>query len=109
MEPEDYLNFDCEIAVVNGAVAGFAVSRRIDDQERELLNVAVHPELRRSGIASKLIRSAIRAGLVLISWKYGSRTGRPGVVSEAGVQGGRDSAGYYDNPPEAAIVMRIYS
>jgi ribosomal-protein-alanine acetyltransferase len=107
---EDYLNFDCEVAVLNGTLAGFAVSRRIDDKERELLNVAVDPQLRRSGIASELIRSAMRRwpGTLFLEVRESNRPARQ-LYRKLGFQEVGTRPGYYDNPSEPAIVMRIYS
>ncbi len=109
--PEDYLNFDCEIAVVNGAVAGFAVSRRIDDQERELLNVAVHPELRRSGISvgAYLRHETARwPGTHFLEVRDSNAPARA-LYRKLGFKEVGTRPAYYDNPSEAAIVMRIYS
>src|SRR5260370_18404549 len=55
-QPSDYLTFDCDVAYLEGQLAGFLVSRRVAEGEREILNVAVHPDFRRLGIASALLR-----------------------------------------------------
>src|SRR5204863_3854949 len=57
---EDYLAFDCHVAMLDGRIAGFLVSRQVAHGEREILNVAVDPEFRRLGVAKRLIRSEIR-------------------------------------------------
>ncbi len=107
---EDYLTYDCHVALNNGAVAGFLVSRGIVGAEREILNVAVHPDMRRCGIASELIRAEIERwpGAHFLEVRESNRPARAlyqrlGFV-DVGVR--RD---YYDDPPEAAIVMRIHS
>jgi glycosyltransferase involved in cell wall biosynthesis/N-acetylglutamate synthase-like GNAT family acetyltransferase len=53
----DYLAFDCQVATVDGQIAGFVVSRSVGNQEREILNVAVRPDLRRLRIATELLRA----------------------------------------------------
>lgn len=107
---EDYLAFDCDVAVVNGAVAGFVVSRRIDEREREILNVAVHPDMRRSGIATELVRFETRRspGTHFLEVRESNSPARQLYrnlgFTEVGIR-----QEYYDHPTEAAIVMRIYS
>jgi ribosomal-protein-alanine acetyltransferase len=107
---EDYLAFDCDVALINEAVAGFIVSRRIDEKEREILNVAVHPEMRRSGIASELIQAALRRwpGAHFLEVRESNAAGRE-LYRKLGFDEVGTRSAYYDNPPEAAIVMRIYS
>ena len=107
---DDYLAFDCEVAVVNGAVAGFVVSRRIDDREREILNVAVHPDMRRSGIATELVRSGTRRwpGTHFLEVRESNSPARK-LYRNLGFEEVGIRQEYYDNPTEAAIVMRIYS
>lgn len=107
---EDYFAYDCHVAVVNGTVAGFLVSRRIDRDEREILNVAVHPEMRRSGVASALIRSEIQRwpGSHFLEVRESNESARRLYAllgfEEVGVR-----AAYYESPSEPAIVMRIHS
>src|SRR5712691_4741430 len=55
-QPSDYLTFDCQVGCIDEQVTGFLVSRRVAEGEREILNVAVHPDFRRLGIASTLLR-----------------------------------------------------
>jgi ribosomal protein S18 acetylase RimI-like enzyme len=107
---DDYLTYDCHVAINNGAVAGFLVSRGIEGVEREILNVAVHPDVRRCGIASELIRAEIERwpGTHFLEVRESNGPARAlyqrlGFV-DVGVR--RD---YYDDPREAAIVMRIHS
>jgi polysaccharide biosynthesis protein PslH len=107
---EDYLHHDCHVALINGAVAGFLVSRRIDETEREILNVAVHPEMRRTGIATELIRSEIERwpGTHFLEVR-GSNAPARQLYRRLGFEETGSRPGYYDNPPEPAIVMRIHS
>src|SRR5690348_7594506 len=51
----DYLDYRLWVAEYHGRVAGFAVARRVADDEAELLNLAVDPPFRRRGIARRLV------------------------------------------------------
>jgi ribosomal protein S18 acetylase RimI-like enzyme len=107
---EDYLGYDCTVAVTDGRVSGFVAVRTIPPGEHEILNLAVDPAQRRRGIARRLIRDALAA--------------RPGEwfldvrESNAAAQTLYKSLGFspvgrrenYDaQPAEAAIVMRFFS
>ena len=107
---EDYLLYDCDVAVVDRVILGFLVSRRIDDGESEILNVAVHPEHRRTGIASELIRTAIlkRPGTHFLEVRESNEPARR-LYRKLGFEEVGTRPDYYENPPEMAIVMRIYS
>jgi ribosomal-protein-alanine N-acetyltransferase len=105
----DYLSYDCFVAVVDGSVAGFLVSRPIAD-EREILNVAVAPEFRRRSIASALVRHEL--GTVGKAWFLEVRESNEAAVRlyksfGFNVVGKRSE--YYQTPPESAIVMRFFS
>lgn len=107
---EDYLTYDCHVAISNGEIAGFLVSRGIEGVEREILNVAVHPDMRRCGIASELIRTEIERwpGTHFLEVRESNGPARELYQSLGFVDVGvrRD---YYDDPAEAGIVMRIHS
>src|ERR1700733_3349952 len=57
--PADYLKHDCHVAEVKGCVAGFLVAREVAPGEREILNLAVDPAERRTGIARRLLQDAL--------------------------------------------------
>lgn len=109
-KPADYLRFDSHIAVHAGMLAGFVVSRQIADGEREILNVAVHPEFRRKGIAKTLILGELDRwpGDHFLEVRESNAPARTLYASlgfrEVGVR-----PGYYDFPPEPGIVMRFFS
>ena len=48
-----------KIAEAHGRIAGLLVSRSVADKEREILNIAVHPDFRRLHIATELLRAEI--------------------------------------------------
>ena len=108
--PEDYLSFDCAVAMRAGAVAGFVVSRQVADKEREILNIAVHPEFRRLGIATELLRGEIArwAGVHFLEVRESNMAARR-LYERLGFQQVGTRPGYYENPPETGIVMRIFS
>jgi len=107
---EDYLNYDCHVALCGGTVAGFMVSRRIVEGEREILNVAVHPEMRRSGIATTLIRAEMKRwpGVHFLEVRESNAAARR-LYRQIGFEEAGLRPAYYDDPAESAIVMRIFS
>lgn len=107
---EDYLTYDCRVAVIYGTVVGFLVSRRLDDQEREILNVAVDPAVRRSGIATELIRTELRErpGTYFLEVRQSNGPARQ-LYRMLGFEEIGTRPDYYDDPREPAIVMRIHS
>jgi len=58
-EPSSYLEHDCTVAIADGAVAAFLVSRETAPNEREILNLAVDPAWRRRGVARKLLEAEL--------------------------------------------------
>jgi polysaccharide biosynthesis protein PslH len=106
----DYLTFDCQVAVLDGQIAGFVVSRGVGDREREILNVAVRPDLRRLGIATELLQCEMARwpGAHFLEVRE-SNTGARQLYEGLGFEAVGSRPGYYENPPESGIVMRIFS
>lgn len=106
----DYLTFDCQVATLDGQIAGFVVSRTVGNQEREILNVAVRPDLRRLRIATELLRAEMARwpGAHFLEVRE-SNTGARQLYEQLGFEAVGSRPGYYENPPEAGIVMRIFS
>ncbi len=106
-QPSDYLTFDCHVACMDNQMTGFLVSRRVGDGEREILNVAVHPNFRRLGIASALLRHEMARcqGSHFLEVRESNAPARR-LYERLGF-GVRP--GYYENPNEPGIVMRIFS
>jgi polysaccharide biosynthesis protein PslH len=106
----DYLAFDCQVATLDGQIAGFVVSRSVGNQEREILNVAVRPDLRRLRIATELLRAEMARwpGAHFLEVRE-SNTGARQLYERLGFEAVGSRPGYYENPPEAGIVMRIFS
>ena len=106
----DYLTFDCQVAMLDGQIAGFVVSRTVGDGEREILNVAVRPDLRRMHIGTELLRAEITRwpGAHFLEVRE-SNTGARQLYQRLGFEAVGSRPGYYENPPEAGIVMRVFS
>jgi len=106
----DYLAYDCQVAILDSRIAGFVVSRRIADQEREILNIAVHPDFRRLRIATELLRFEIARwpGAHFLEVRESNTPARR-LYESLGFKPVGSRPGYYDDPPETGIVMRIFS
>jgi ribosomal protein S18 acetylase RimI-like enzyme len=109
-QAQDYLAFDCRVAILEDRIAGFVVSRQVAEQEREILNVAVHPEFRRLRIASELLQTEITryAGTHFLEVRESNAAARQ-LYERLGFQVVGTRPEYYENPNETGIVMRIFS
>jgi [ribosomal protein S18]-alanine N-acetyltransferase len=108
--PADYLNHDCRVAILDGRVAGFLVTRQTVEAEREILNLAVDPALRRRGIARALLAGELAR--TRGAWFLEVRESNLAALSlyrSAGFQPAATRPNYYDEPAEAAIVMAFFS
>jgi [ribosomal protein S18]-alanine N-acetyltransferase len=109
-DPGGYLNNDCAVAVEQGRVTGFRVSRRVAPDEREILNVAVDPSHRRKGIARALLADELKRGPG--RWFLEVRASNAAALrlyETAGFERCGLRPGYYREPAEEAIVMRFFS
>jgi ribosomal-protein-alanine N-acetyltransferase len=108
--PQDYLTYECHVAVLDGRIAGFVVSRRVASGEREILNVAVHPGFRRSGVATQLIRAEVSRwpGAHFLEVRESNVAARS-LYQQLGFEQVGTRPEYYENPTETGIVMRIFS
>ena len=104
------LDYDCIVAVENGRVAGFLVSRQITPGEREILNVAVDPSHRREGMGRELVEAELARSQG--AWFLEVRESNAAAIAlyrSMGFEVSGRRAGYYSQPSEAAIVMRFLS
>ena len=106
----DYLTHQFLVAAVGDSVAGFLVSRTVGPGEQELLNLAVSPDFRRRGIGRKLFETAIQGfhGLIYLEVRESNRTARE-FYKSLQFQEVTERQNYYQDPPEAAIVMKFHS
>lgn len=97
------------LADQNGNLAGFLVARRIA-AEMEILNLAVHLNLRRQGIASALLRAALLWGAkegplrVFLEVRL-SNTGAQKFYEAHGFSVGGKRRNYYRGPDEDALLL----
>jgi ribosomal protein S18 acetylase RimI-like enzyme len=105
--------WDTQRAATEGSgfhIAGFLVSRRTAPDEREILNVAVDPLERRNGIGRNLIIAELSRSQGV--WFLEVRESNQGAIAlyrSMGFESAGRRPDYYDDPPEAAIVMRFFS
>jgi len=109
-QAQDYLAFDCQVALSAGRLAGFLVSRSVGDREREILNIAIHPDFRRLHIATELLRAELSRwpGAHFLEVRQSNAAARQ-LYEGLGFQAVGERPAYYDDPPETGIVMRILS
>lgn len=110
-DPQSLLDFDVMVAVLDGSVAGFLATRQTAPGEREILNLAVAPYWRRHGIARRLLELEL-SGAPGVTWFLEVRESNARALNlyqQLGFSPVGRREGYYDSPPEAAIVMRFFS
>jgi ribosomal protein S18 acetylase RimI-like enzyme/glycosyltransferase involved in cell wall biosynthesis len=109
-EAQDYLAFDCQVALAEDRIAGFLVSRSVADKEREILNIAIHPDFRRLHIATELLQAELARwpGTHFLEVRESNAPARR-LYEGLGFQAVGQRPAYYDNPLETGIVMRILS
>jgi ribosomal protein S18 acetylase RimI-like enzyme/glycosyltransferase involved in cell wall biosynthesis len=108
--PESYLDHECLVASVEGKVAGFLVTRAVAPDEREILNVAVDPKFRRSGIGRILVETVLYG--TGVAWFLEVREFNEAAINlykTLGFTPAGRRENYYAEPCEAAIVMRVFS
>ncbi len=111
--PDTFLRYDCTVAEVDGRIVGFLVSRQIfaggstTPTEREILNLAVMPAYRRLGIATRLLHSEFRNKAIFLLEVRESNLAAKALYESLGFVEISRRQGYYDHPPETAIVMRL--
>jgi ribosomal-protein-alanine N-acetyltransferase len=106
----DYFQYECVVAEWSGTVAGFLAWRPLDDVECEVLNLAVAPEFRRQGVARELLRPLLnlRDRQIFLEVRESNQTARI-FYKSMGFQEVSTRPKYYDQPAEAAIVMKFHS
>jgi glycosyltransferase involved in cell wall biosynthesis len=109
-EPSDYLSYDTQVAIFEGALAGFLVSRSVAKGQREILNIVVRPDLRRRGVAAELIENELARwpGEHFLEVRESNQPAR-NLYAQLGFRESGVRPDYYDDPTEAAIVMSFFS
>jgi len=108
--PTDYLKHDCRVCDLNSCVAGFLVTREVAPGESEILNMAVDPAERRTGIARRLLTEALAR--VKGTWFLEVRASNTAAIhlyESVGFVRAGERKNYYDEPADDAIVMRFFS
>lgn len=99
------------IAEHNGDVGGYLVARAVAG-EGEIMNLAVAPEHRREGLGRRLLEAGLEAlagrgaAQVYLEVRSGNEAARA-LYQRRGFQAVGRRAGYYRNPDEDAIVLRL--
>jgi ribosomal-protein-alanine N-acetyltransferase len=106
----DYLEQDFRVAIEGNRIVGFLVARTLAADEREILNLAVAPDSRRRGVARALLASVFKGfrGGVFLEVRESNEVAQE-FYKSLGFKELSKRAGYYDSPPETAIVMKFHS
>jgi ribosomal-protein-alanine acetyltransferase len=108
--PRDYLAYECRVAEQDNLVLGFLVRRAVAEREWEILNLAVAPNVRRQGIGRQLLSDMLarHAGEFFLEVRESNESARR-FYARMGFKMVTKRLQYYANPPDAAIVMKLYS
>jgi len=108
--PRDYLAHECRVAEQDNLVLGFLVIRAVAEREWEILNLAVAPSVRRQGIGRQLLNDVLErhAGEFFLEVRESNESARR-FYALLGFKMIARRLQYYTNPPDSAIVMKLYS
>jgi ribosomal-protein-alanine N-acetyltransferase len=107
--PESVAGAVCEVAVLEGAAAGFIVWRETAPGEREILNLAVDPRARRLGIGRRLVERVLEARGECFLEVRESNHGARAFYRTLGFRDAGTRMNYYSGPAENGIVMKFSS
>jgi ribosomal-protein-alanine acetyltransferase len=109
-DPRDYLAHECRVAEQDHLVLGFLVIRTVAEREWEILNLAVAPSVRRQGIGRQLLSDVLErhAGEFFLEVRESNEAARR-FYALLGFKMIAKRLQYYTNPPDSAIVMKLYS
>ena len=98
------------VAEENGAVAGYIGSQTVPD-ESDMMNVAVHPDHRRQGVAEALVTALCGAlkekGSVSLTLEVrASNEPAKALYEKLGFEQVGRRPNYYRNPKEDALILR---
>ncbi len=109
--PAEVLMLVARLAVANDRIAGFIVSRLLGE-EMHVYNVAVRHELRRQGIARRLLEAAMEWGgrngarLAFLEVREGNGTAQS-LYRRCGFAVTSRRKAYYSAPVENALLMAV--
>lgn len=108
--PWDPILYRCLIATCQNWLASFLFWREVASDEREILNLTTLPPFRRKGLALALVRALLAqgSGVVFLEVRESNEAARK-LYRRAGFEEIGRRSGYYQSPPEAAIVMKFHS
>lgn len=108
--PQEYLAFECSVALAGDAVVGFIVARPVAEGEFEILNLAVTPEARRKGVGRRLLGDTLsrRSGDYYLEVRESNAVAR-NFYEHLGFEVVTKRPGYYSDPEESGLVMRYHS
>jgi len=106
-QPERYLDYHTTVALYGETVTGFVAARRTAPAEAEILNLAVAPECRRRGVATRLMQDCLARlpGTFFLEVRASNQAARS-LYLRLGFAPVGLRPRYYDNPVEDAVVMR---
>jgi len=109
-DPRDYLAYECCVADQDSLVLGFLVIRPVAEREWEILSLAVAPSVRRQGIGRQLLNDVLErhAGEFFLEVRESNESARR-FYALLGFKMIATRLQYYTNPPDSAIVMKLYS
>lgn len=108
-----FLRYTCMVAEIDGQIAGFLVSRETfsgdqeEPAEREILNLAVAPPYRRTGIATALLENELRKPGNHFLEVRESNSAAQALYRKLGFVQIGSRPEYYEKPRESAIVMQM--
>jgi ribosomal-protein-alanine N-acetyltransferase len=106
----EYPQYEFTVSVGDGAVNGFLVWRPLGEGECELLNLVVKPACRRQGVARRLLELLLHGeGKTVFLEVRESNLAAQNFYKSMGFKEVSIRKGYYDSPPESAIVMKFHS
>ena len=100
----DPLEYSTTVWEEEGRVVAFLTVRQVAPDEREILNLAVHPAFRRRGIARRLV-AAQPPSVWFLEVRESNQPARK-FYNSLGFQEITRRKQYYADPTEDAIVMR---
>ena len=98
---------DATATATDTPIAGLVVARVVADVEVQILEVAVHPTLRRRGLGARLVRAALDLGLRRGRHPRGARVQRRrvAIIPAVRIRPGRAlRAGYYADGEDAVLM-----